>query len=1458
MPVSSTPKTGSRALTQRTRQVVLGLLCAAGLVLGLGAVVSPASAEPSATSISGTVTTAGVPAAGTIVEVLRYNAWRDDWRAFNATEVDASGQYTVAVAAGTYKVRFGRVPGQSGLYRHRFFSADDPAGTKSVWDSSDVVVEAATPTTDIDAELVSRTGITGHITKTVSGRHQVAVMAVNLDTGRRYFKRIDVRSGKDYQFLDLRPGNYRVEFNRISGASLAAEYFDNVRESAGPNAATTVVVSADKLTTGIDAELTAGKSITGTLVDQSGTPYTGCSEIRAYGPGGALVLRTGQIDDSATGHFTVRGLNPGDYNLRFDNCVTDGGFRADVAWYDGTTDLTVDRAAAAAVSVPSGGQDFADALVLDSTLIGPRTRGTIEGTVTVPQGVDPGDVEVRAVPTDENVRWRSEEATVQADGTYAISARPGSYRVSFARVSGESAVAAQFYNGHDEPDGWASGDVVTVQAGKRLTGIDATLVPGGKIIGRLLNGAGDPQARCWIVATTPGSRLVERLGRSAADGTFAITGLSTGQYRVAVRRSRDCSGKTYLRRSDAPVDQSGPSLPVSSTMGQTTTLGDLTIGRLGSISGTLILPAGTKGFVNRLVELTRVVDGRTRRAGSTYADRSDGSYTLDGVKPGSYVVSFGRVSGATVAAEYHDDVLEGAGMQAATQVGVGLSEAVTGVDATLGEGGSIEGRIFNSDGTPRRDCGLTAFTLEASFHGDAARSRPGGAFRLRGLSSGEYLVRVDSGECRMRSRGPLYLGANGALVTSVDDATPVPVVAGEATAISDITLAETGTLRGAIEAPAGTDPWYRVSVVDATTGQAVADQKYQGSRPFSFTGLAVGSYRIDVERSTGQTNYGAGYFGNVPESQGAGAAATYDVAADTTTDAGTYTLQRGGVLAASVVAPGGVNMWSCTTVAFTQNRSLSTRLGNKYSPGARNIRVAGLSTGSYLVSVGCHARNGKYYFGYYAGPGAPLSLDIDDAVPFAATLGETVVWATPLRFVEPEGTRLQNTEAPVISGTPKVGETLTVNGGLWTPTATTLSYQWFADGAPILAATSSAFTVTPDQTGAAITVKVTAAADHYRNGSVRTAATDPVTRAAPAISNAALPQITGTAKVGERLTASNGIWSAEDLTFTYRWLVGDTVVGATESTFEVPAAAVGRTITVEVTASGTGRASVTKSSSPTAEVVKGELVNRVAPAITGTPRVGETLAGTDGTWSPAVTTTRRWLADDVVVDGETGTTLTLTRALRGKKISLEVTAKAEGYADGMKVSAKSDAVKPARPASDDLPQIVGKAKVGKTLTVMPGTWNDDDLTFAYQWWVDGEAIEDATAEQFVVPAAAVGKPVRVEVTASGAGRDPTTTMSEPTDPVAAGTIEVTAKPKAKGKVKVGKKVKVTAPRSSAAERVKVTYAWYANGKRIKGATKSSLKLTKNLAKKKLTAKVTLSSRGSVTRTFTVKVGKVKK
>ncbi|MFF9030241.1 FG-GAP-like repeat-containing protein [Streptomyces iakyrus] len=74
------------------------------------------------------------------------------------------------------------------------------------------------------------------------------------------------------------------------------------------------------------------------------------------------------------------------------------------------------------------------------------------------------------------------------------------------------------------------------------------------------------------------------------------------------------------------------------------------------------------------------------------------------------------------------------------------------------------------------------------------------------------------------------------------------------------------------------------------------------------------------------------------------------------------------------------------------------------------------------------------------------------------------------------------------------------------------------------------------------------------------------------------------------------------------------------------------------------------------------LKNTTAPAVTGTARVGSKLTAAPGSWTPAPDSyTYQWKADGQVISGATASTYLVPASLRGKKVTVAVTARKSGW-----------------------------------------------------------------------------------------------------------------------------------------------------------------------------------------------------
>ena len=128
--------------------------------------------------------------------------------------------------------------------------------------------------------------------------------------------------------------------------------------------------------------------------------------------------------------------------------------------------------------------------------------------------------------------------------------------------------------------------------------------------------------------------------------------------------------------------------------------------------------------------------------------------------------------------------------------------------------------------------------------------------------------------------------------------------------------------------------------------------------------------------------------------------------------------------------------------------------------------------------------------------------------------------------------------------------------------------------------------------------------------------------------NTAPPTITGTAAVGQTLTAQNGTWTNSPTAFQYRWRRCDTagaacvnIAGAIGAgkTYTVVAADAGHTLRVVVTAVNADGARSAVSAQTAVVSSPGAPDNTGRPTITGTAEEGQTLTASEGTWtgSPA-------------------------------------------------------------------------------------------------------------------------------------------------------------------------------------------------------------------------------------------------
>ncbi len=384
------------------------------------------------------------------------------------------------------------------------------------------------------------------------------------------------------------------------------------------------------------------------------------------------------------------------------------------------------------------------------------------------------------------------------------------------------------------------------------------------------------------------------------------------------------------------------------------------------------------------------------------------------------------------------------------------------------------------------------------------------------------------------------------------------------------------------------------------------------------------------------------------------------------------------------------------------------------------------------------------------------------------------------------------TGLPTITGTAQVEQTLTADtaaiddeDGLENVSYT---YQWIAGGTDIDGATGSSYLLTSSEQGQTIQVRVTFTDDDENEETLTSAATAAVA-AKPNTAPTGLPTITGTAQVGETLTADTSAIGDEDgltsISYEYQWTAGGTDIdGATGSSYLLTSSEQGHTIQVRVTFTDDDENEETLTSAATEAVAaKSNTAPTGLPTITGTPQVEQTLTADtsaiddeDGLTNVAYS--YQWIADGTDIDGATGSSYELTSSEQGKTIQVRVTFTDDAENEETLTSEATEAVA-AKPntAPTGLPTITGTPQVEQTLTADTSAIADEDgltnVSYEYQWIAGSTDIVGATDSSYTLAASELGKTIQVRVTFTDDAENEETLTSEATEAVAAAPVPLT-------------------------------------------------------------------------------------
>ena len=1341
--------------------------------------------------INGAVTGPAGAVSGATVSIWRYeNTFGDgSYRQLRTVTTNAAGQYSVTgLTPGNYRVGF-RATGLQGE-----FNLDQA----DVERAADVAVEL-NQTNAVNATLVAPTRqLSGTVTGT-TGTGPAPLNGADVTVSRRVVRLDDVVAWRDVATVQTSAsgawsvpvvdGDYRVSF---AEAGWIGEYYDDAATLQDAE----VVTVAGASRPGIDAELSRGGTITGTVADAATSGPLADAEVYAFMPEGDGDAVT-SVD--AGGEFTLTGLAPGEWVVQYSADGYVGEF-----YDDRPTAATADR-----IPVTAGSTATADAALAKAT--------TMSGTVTGAGGAPLGSVgvDIHRVLDGGDVDYYYEWAFTESDGTWSVDLPPGSYLVEF---NAEGDYLGQWFDGEASE---ATATEVVVD-GTAVTGIDAQLQPGGAIVGTVTGPGGAPEPDAYVSvyrasATSELDTVWE--GFVEDDATYRSDPLPAGSYKVRFETFDGTRLAEYhLDKTDLPSANA-----VAVTTGATTTVDAQLAAYPRLISGT-VTDAQGRGLDGVEVSLYRNV-GRSWTWVNDVGTDADGLYDVP-VTAGEYRLSFTEYDNRL--REWWNDAET---LATATSVVVAAGADRTGINAQLADGGVVTGTVTYPQQVTGWRSTVTLFdATTGAWAGQAAVDAHQNRYRIEDLPTGSYRAQFSRTPGFDTAEGQFWSGRTenqgpGPQTVAVTEGTTTPGV--------NATLVDGGILTGLVRDGQGNPlEGCKVSAYTLDGALVTRESRYTGADgTFRVRGLTTGSYRLRV--FDGECGFTARYYDGAGQTSTTAANAVAVGATRATSTAVPQPLVvPTGAPVANTALPTvtGTPEVGRTLTAGTGSWNPSDGLSFDYQWLADGAPIAGAVSPTYVLQAGDAGKRIS----------VRVTASRTNSADGVATSAET---ATVTSGQPP----ITNNGVPVISDTtPEVGQALTSTPGTWSQPNGDLTFarQWTADGVDIPGATAAGYTVQASDQGKLLRLRVTASRtgftpygdlgchlggharhhhqqrgpDHHRD---RGAGADPDREhrelgAGRRVPGAAVAAQRHADQRGDRRVVHDGGRRRRDgpdpagdgdqaglraaradlepdghgggghdhqpRGSDHRRHLPDSGTGADGEHRHLgagrrdPGAAVaaqrhadqrgdrrlvhdgGRRrrhgASLRVTATKPGYTQLARTSGPTSAVVDPNapaVENTVAPSITGTAAVGQVLTAHDGTWTPAdATLTRQWKRNGAAIAGATGATYTLTVDDLGKAITLTVTGRKAGHSEDEATSAPTAAVG-AGTITATRPKVTGKLKVGKSLTAKPGTATPGTATVKYQWLRNGTAIRGATASTYKLTRKDKGKKLSVKVTRTATG-----------------------------------------------------------------------------------------------------------
>ncbi|MGN6220018.1 MAG: carboxypeptidase regulatory-like domain-containing protein [Microbacterium sp.] len=700
--------------------------------------------------------------------------------------------------------------------------------------------------------------------------------------------------------------------------------------------------------------------------------------------------------------------------------------------------------------------------------------GSISGVVTTDGGAAVAGLSVMAYTY--NSMWGgwswAKSASTGPDGSYTFAGlADGEYRLQFQSLGLESGpnIVAEFW---EDATDLASATTITVSGGAPIGGIDPVLSVGSTISGAVTDELGAPVPGVSVTATPVGSWASAGYARSDANGVYRLVGLAEGSYTIEFRPTPD-SGPVAGEWYDDAASRTAAT-PVTVTGGGAASGIDAVLAPAGSIAGVVTDTAGTPAPYT-YVGVYRATAGGFPEWVTSMSTDGTGAYRVDGLAVGEYKVQFSTMG--DLLGEWYDDASDAG---SATVVPV-TGGSTTTVNGELAIGAVLTGIVTDDAGAPVSDVTVMARPVGGSGGGYGAMTGADGTYRLPGLPSGDYRVEFDTSATAASVVGEWWND-----VKTEADASVVSVTEGAVVDGISAQLADGAELSGVVSDGLGA-PMTDVQVVlrDAA-GHWVRYTHTGPDGSYVIRGVDAGSYRLSYSAQVGQGSTTLQeWWNNAPDFS-----SSDEVSVAPATDIA-------GLDVVLSVDDGSV----LDTNSASLSGTVTDAAGNPL-PGA-SVSVEGIDIGD----------------GFQAGPDGSWSMTSLPAGPyrvsFSAVIDGTLVtewWenaadrdsATVIDLASAEqrsgidavlGVALPPLEssAPKITGPLRVGKVAKAHPREWTDGAA-FTYQWFADGAPIVGATATSLPITPDLVGVRLTVAVTGSLSGHQSVTQTSAPTAVVSR----------------------------------------------------------------------------------------------------------------------------------------------------------------------------------------------------------------------------------------------------------------------------------------------------------------------------------------------------------------------------